>query len=444
VLPESQCGFRAGRSTLDTIFSVRQLQEKCAEQQRPLYMVFVDLTKAFDSVSRSGLFHVLQRLGCPATLLAILQGFHDGMRATIQFNGARSNEFDVCCGVKQGCVLAPTLFGIYFSAVLRRAFPDPVGVMLHTRYDGNFFSLARLRARTRVKCVLVRELLYADDAAFVAHTEQEIQEMCNSFAAACTEFGLTISLKKTVVMAQNVPAPPHVTINGTVLSVVEKFIYLGSTLTANNSLDAELNTRIGRASTTFGRLQSRVWNNSHLSLKVKVRVYESCVLSVLLYGSETWPTYRRQEHKLNAFHFRCLRQILGLSWQDRVPNTTVLKLTNSSDMYTAFRRRRLRWIGHVRRMPDERLPKSIFHGELAVGHRPRGRPKLRFKDVVKRDMNVFNINPAQWHHLAEDRAAWRSALTEGTIQSCYAYTSFCSERRHARHRSDRRLRCKRP
>ncbi len=167
------------------------------------------------------------------------------MRATVQFSGARSKEFDVCCKVKQGCVLAPNLFGIYF--------PDPGGVLLHTRCDGSFFSLARLRARTRVKCVLVHELLYPDDAAFVAHTEQEIQEMCNYFATACTEFGLTISLSKTVVMAQNVPVPPHVTINGTVLSVVEKFVYLGSTLKANNSLDAELNTRIGRASTTFER-----------------------------------------------------------------------------------------------------------------------------------------------------------------------------------------------
>ncbi len=209
-----------------------------------------------------------------------------------------------------------------------------------------------------------------------------VRQMCNSFATACTEFRLTISLSKTESVRHS--CPPHVTINGTVLSVVEKFVYLGSTLKANNSLDAELNTRIGRASTTFGRLQSRVWNNSHLSLKAKVHVYESRVLSILLYGSETWPTYRREEHKLNDFHFRCLRQILGLSWQDRVPNTTVLKLTNSSDMYTVIRRRRL---GHVRRMPDERLPK------LAVGHHPRGRPKLRFKDVVKRDMNVFNINP---------------------------------------------------
>ena len=59
VYPESQCGFRPNRSTVDMVFSVRQLQEKCREQQQPLYMAFIDLTKAFDLVSREGLFKVL-------------------------------------------------------------------------------------------------------------------------------------------------------------------------------------------------------------------------------------------------------------------------------------------------------------------------------------------------------------------------------------------------
>ena len=65
VYPESQCGFRASRSTIDMVFSVRQLQEKCREQRRPLYLAFIDLTKAFDLVSRTGLFALLQKIGCP-------------------------------------------------------------------------------------------------------------------------------------------------------------------------------------------------------------------------------------------------------------------------------------------------------------------------------------------------------------------------------------------
>ena len=65
VYPEAQCGFRAARSTIDMVFSVRQLQEKCREQRKPLYLAFIDLTKAFDLVSRDGPFALLQRIGCP-------------------------------------------------------------------------------------------------------------------------------------------------------------------------------------------------------------------------------------------------------------------------------------------------------------------------------------------------------------------------------------------
>ena len=88
IYPESQCGFRKSRSTVDMIFSVRKIQEKCREQSRPLHMAFVDFTKAFDMVSRDGLFAILQRLGCPPTLLALTRSLHDNMEATVNFEGS--------------------------------------------------------------------------------------------------------------------------------------------------------------------------------------------------------------------------------------------------------------------------------------------------------------------------------------------------------------------
>lgn len=429
ILPESQCGFRSARSTIDMIFSLRQLQEKCVEQQKPLYMVFIDLTKAFDYVSRSGLSLVLRRLGCPEILHSIIMGFHNDMQATVQFSGSRSKEFQINCGVKQGCVLAPTLFGIYFSALLSRAFPNPSGIALHTRSSGKLFNLARLRARTKVQDLMVRELLYADDAAFMAHSEAELQQMCDSFASACAELGLRISISKTVVLAQNTPQQPSISINGSLLTVVNKFTYLGSTVTDTNSLDAELDTRLGKASSTFGRLQSRVFKNKHISLHVKVEVYNACVLSTLLYGSESWAMYRRQEHRLNAFHLRCLRSIIGVSWRDRVPNTTVLEETKALDMYTILRTRRLRWSGHVVRMEDSRLPKSILYGQLVNAPRPVGRPRLRYRDVLKRDMKAFGLPTDQWESLAVDRGTWGSLIKKGRHFSNQAYVSFCTQRR---------------
>ena len=411
IYPESQCGFRAGRSTVDMVFSLRQLQEKSREQNLPLYIAFIDLTKAFDLVSRDGLFKGLEKIGCPPKLHSLIESFHSNMKGTVQFNGNLSEAFDIRSGVKQGCVLAPTLFGIFFSLVLRYAFgTSQEGVYLRTRSDGKLFNLARLKAKTKVRETIIRDMLFADDAAVASHKEAELQSMMDCFSQACKEFGLTISLKKTNVIGQDTPAPPVITIDNYELDVVHEFTYLGSTITDNLSLDKEIDRRIGKASTTLARLTKRVWSNPELTVKTKMAVYNACVLSTLLYGSESWTTYSRQEKRLNSFHMRSLRRILGITWQEKVTNAEVLSRANLPSMYTLLRQRRLRWLGHVRRMDDGRIPKDILYGELAAGKRNTGRPLLRFKDVCKRDMKNLDINTDSWEVLASDRLGWRGTL----------------------------------
>ena len=105
-------------------FTFRQLQEKCKEHQQDLYAVFIDLSKAFDSVHRPGLWAILGKIGCPAALVDIIRSFHDGMRASVIENGERLPEFDVSNGTKQGCGLAPLLFCIFFSMMLLIAFQN--------------------------------------------------------------------------------------------------------------------------------------------------------------------------------------------------------------------------------------------------------------------------------------------------------------------------------
>ena len=150
VYPESQCGFKAGRSTVDMIFSLRQLQEKCREQQQPLFLAFVDLITAFDLVSRSGLFQILQKIGFPPKLLAIITSFHKDMHSTVCFDGSTSDAFPVSSGVEQGCVLAPTLFGIFFSMLLHYAFVDcEEGIYVRSRTDRKPLNIARLAPKLK-------------------------------------------------------------------------------------------------------------------------------------------------------------------------------------------------------------------------------------------------------------------------------------------------------
>ena len=143
----------------------------------PLHIAFIDLTKAFDLVSRSGLFKLLQKIGCPPHLLAIISSFHENMHSTVNYNGSTSEAFKVSSGVKQGCVLAPTLFCIFFSMLLQYAFMNcREGVFLHTRSDGKLFNIARLRAKTKVTKVLIREMLF--EAA--SHTEEGLQQLVSA------------------------------------------------------------------------------------------------------------------------------------------------------------------------------------------------------------------------------------------------------------------------
>ncbi|WP_419613883.1 reverse transcriptase domain-containing protein [Thiolapillus sp.] len=103
--PESQCGFRSNRGTVDMIFVLRQIQEKCREQNMGLYAAFVDLTKAFDTVSRDGLWKILARLGCPPKFLTILRQLREGQQGQVKHNRSLSGSFPISNGVKQGCVL---------------------------------------------------------------------------------------------------------------------------------------------------------------------------------------------------------------------------------------------------------------------------------------------------------------------------------------------------
>ena len=171
---ESQCGFRKDRGTIDMIFTARQLQEKCQEQNVDLYMAFVDLTKAFDTVSRDGLWKIMAKFGCPPRYKAMVRQFHDGMQARVQNDGEYSEPFQVTNGVKLGCVMAPTLFSMMFSARLTDAFQDvDTGFPIRYRFDGKLLNLRRLQAKSKVQTDVVDKLLYADDLAENAKSEEK-------------------------------------------------------------------------------------------------------------------------------------------------------------------------------------------------------------------------------------------------------------------------------
>ena len=135
ILPDSQCGFRKGRGCVDMMFVARQLAEKAVEHNSELYVLLVDLRKAYDSIPRAALWLVLERVEIPPLMLRLIRSLHEGMEARVRVSSSLTDAIHVTNGLGQRCTLAPTLFNLCFAAVVAswRSQSSAPGVIIQYR-----------------------------------------------------------------------------------------------------------------------------------------------------------------------------------------------------------------------------------------------------------------------------------------------------------------------
>ena len=197
VLPESQCGFRKGRGCVDMIFTARQLVEKSREHDTPLFALFVDLRKAYDSIPRSALWQVLEKCGIPPTMLSVIRSLHVGMQAVVRTGDSTTDNISVTNGLRQGCTLAPSLFNPYFGAMVacwRSKCPE-AGVTVLYKHGRKL--VGDRTAKSRLQEVRVTESQFADDVAIYATSRASFEKATAEFVSTAAEWGLTVSLDIT-------------------------------------------------------------------------------------------------------------------------------------------------------------------------------------------------------------------------------------------------------
>ena len=149
-------------------------------------------------------------------------------------------------------------------------------------------------------------------------------------------------------------SPIDIKVDGQTLECVEQFVYLGSLVTKDNDCSKEIRRRIALAAGTFGTLTT-IWKSGNISTNTKLMLFESCVLSVLMYASETWTLKKDDRNRLNAFQMKCYRKMLGVKWQDKVKNEDIRKKLNK--LRTISEKvvdKKMELFGHICRMRDVR------------------------------------------------------------------------------------------
>ena len=335
------------------------------------------------------------------------------MKAQVSVGSEPSDAFVVNYGVKQGCVLPPSLFSLYLTAVLETMNEGlNRDVFIRTGTDGKLFNLAQLRAPSPKKNTGdgIRELLYADDSALAANNAVDMQQIVGRFSSAADMFGLKINISKTELLYQPPPMsielPETITVHDEPLKTTESFTYLGSTITNTNSVDLEVERRIQSARKAYGALQKRRWIYYDISTKTKVKVYSVAVIPCLLYSIECTTLYCRHIMALTRLQLRHLCSILKINWQDRIPDVEVLCHAHTVSVEALITMSQLCWAGRVRRMANGRLPKAVYYLELSQSKRSHGGQKLRFKDVLKRHMKKTGISHDTWEEEAVQRVKW--------------------------------------
>ncbi|CAH8589616.1 unnamed protein product [Schistosoma haematobium] len=249
------------------------------------------------------------------------------------------------------------------------------------------------------------DLDFADHLELLSHTHEQMQIKTASVAAVSASVDLSIHKGKTRVLKFKTRNSNPITLDGETLEDVGSFTYLGSIIDEQGGSDADVKARIGKARAAFLQLKN-IWNTKELSTNIKVRIFNTNVKAVLLYGAETWRTTTTTIKKVQVFINSCLRKILNIHWPDTISNSLRWEKTNQLPDEEEIRKRRWKWIGHTLRKSSNCITRQALTWN-PEGKRKRGRPKNTLRREIEADMKRMNNNWKELGRIAQDRVEQR-------------------------------------
>ena len=263
--------------------------------------------------------------------------------------------------------------------------------------------------------VRITDLDFADDTVFFVETWEQAKRLLDKFKKSAKPYGLRINYSKTKCVMYGDGPEGFLEIDEQIIEQVDSFKYLGATSSSSGYSQEEITVRIGKAASAFASLKPRIFSNPDITKETKLKIYSSSIISILLYGAETWTVREDELRLLEVFHMRCLRCILNRSILQRITNNRTLSDCGEITIREKIRIQRGRWFGHIQRMNPARLPRRIFTSEIPRNwKRKRGGQRLTWGQLLLKDYSplIHNVTMNELEQLAQCRSQWRGVLRD--------------------------------
>ena len=277
LINKNQIGFKSKHRTSDHLLTLKAIVKRYVTiGKRKLFACFIDFKKAYDSVWHEGLFQKMKKNGIMGNFLNLVKDIYKKTNCAVKVKDSTTNFFNYTKGVRQGCPLSPILFNMYIDDIFETV-------------NKNNESDISLGGRDKYNA-----LMYADDLIILSDSEEGLQRQINKISGYCKKWKLDINIKKTKVMVfnrGNKLLKSEVRYENKILESVKVIKYLGFTLSAKNcSLAPTIDDLSIRANRAVFALNNKM-KISNLPTKLALKVFQSQIMPILLYGAEVWGPY---------------------------------------------------------------------------------------------------------------------------------------------------------
>jgi len=333
-LAEEQAGFRDGRRCEDQLFILTDIIEKRIQRNQPLWVVFVDVRKAYDRVWRNGLWYKLAKMKVSPKMIRILQEMYSEVQNSVQVDKTDSETYNINIGLKQGCIMSPVLFSIFINDLVEDMNRECTGITV---------------GAARKLC----NLLFADDMALLAASQTDMQQTLHVLDKWCRKWRIGINVDKTKTMAvAGATLETPLMFRGEPLDQVSHYKYLGVPIheTGNWTVAMKQITERARKQTSA---MSKLLVNNQMSPRTRMLVWLAKVRPGLEYGAAAMLLSVSQMEQLERIQLGAAKRILGCN--RHAASASVRGDLGLPSIKTRFLYYKVSLMGRIHYMKPERL-----------------------------------------------------------------------------------------